>query len=117
MFSAVNAAVSLAAFGTLAIRRAPVTDVQHWMGHADVQTTMRCRAAARSARDVWRRSWNTMGVDIGRRDVLNRRRLTERGQQVRLDGAARVADRGPLALLVVLEVAQQLVARLPERDV
>jgi integrase len=28
-------------FGTLAIRRAPVTDVQYWMGHADVQTTMR----------------------------------------------------------------------------
>jgi integrase len=28
-------------FGTLAIRRAPVTDVQHWMGHADIQTTMR----------------------------------------------------------------------------
>jgi integrase len=28
-------------FGTLAVREAPVTDVQHWMGHADVQTTMR----------------------------------------------------------------------------
>jgi integrase len=28
-------------FGTLAIRRAPVTDVQHWMGHADLATTMR----------------------------------------------------------------------------
>jgi integrase len=28
-------------FGTLAIRVAPVTDVQHWMGHADIQTTMR----------------------------------------------------------------------------
>ena len=28
-------------FGTLAIRIAPVTDVQHWMGHADIQTTMR----------------------------------------------------------------------------
>ncbi len=28
-------------FGTLAVRRAPVTDVQHWMGHADIQTTMR----------------------------------------------------------------------------
>jgi integrase len=28
-------------FGTLAIRHAPVTDVQHWMSHADVQTTMR----------------------------------------------------------------------------
>jgi integrase len=28
-------------FGTLAIRKAPVTDVQHWMGHADIQTTMR----------------------------------------------------------------------------
>jgi hypothetical protein len=28
-------------FGTLAIRRAPVTDVQYWMGHADIQTTMR----------------------------------------------------------------------------
>jgi integrase len=28
-------------FGILAIRVAPVTDVQHWMGHADIQTTMR----------------------------------------------------------------------------
>jgi integrase len=28
-------------FGTLAIRVAPVTDVQYWMGHADIQTTMR----------------------------------------------------------------------------
>ena len=28
-------------FGTLAIRNAPVTDVQHWMGHADLATTMR----------------------------------------------------------------------------
>jgi integrase len=28
-------------FGTLAIRVTPVTDVQHWMGHADIQTTMR----------------------------------------------------------------------------
>jgi integrase len=28
-------------FGTLAVRIAPVTDVQHWMGHADIQTTMR----------------------------------------------------------------------------
>lgn len=28
-------------FGTLAIRSAPVTDVQHWMGHADLATTMR----------------------------------------------------------------------------
>jgi len=28
-------------FGTLAVRSAPVTDVQHWMGHADIQTTMR----------------------------------------------------------------------------
>jgi integrase len=28
-------------FGTLAIRNAPVTDVQHWMGHADIQTTTR----------------------------------------------------------------------------
>ena len=28
-------------FGTLAIRKAPVTDVQHWMGHADLDTTMR----------------------------------------------------------------------------
>ena len=28
-------------FGTLAIRKAPVTDVQYWMGHADIQTTMR----------------------------------------------------------------------------
>jgi integrase len=28
-------------FGTLAIRKAPVTDVQRWMGHADIQTTMR----------------------------------------------------------------------------
>jgi integrase len=28
-------------FGTLAVRSAPVTDVQHWMGHADLATTMR----------------------------------------------------------------------------
>ena len=28
-------------FGTLAIRSAPVTDVQYWMGHADLATTMR----------------------------------------------------------------------------
>jgi integrase len=28
-------------FGTLAVRIAPVTDVQHWMGHADIRTTMR----------------------------------------------------------------------------
>jgi integrase len=28
-------------FGTLAVRIAPVTDVQQWLGHADVQTTMR----------------------------------------------------------------------------
>jgi integrase len=28
-------------FGTLAIRKAPVTDVQRWMGHADLATTMR----------------------------------------------------------------------------
>lgn len=27
-------------FGTLAIRIAPVTDVQHWMGHARIETTM-----------------------------------------------------------------------------
>lgn len=28
-------------FGTLAVREAPVTDVQFWMGHKDIQTTMR----------------------------------------------------------------------------
>jgi integrase len=28
-------------FGTLAVRRLPVTDVQAYMGHADIQTTMR----------------------------------------------------------------------------
>jgi integrase len=28
-------------FGTLAVRIAPVTDVEHWMGHADLATTMR----------------------------------------------------------------------------
>jgi hypothetical protein len=28
-------------FGTLAVRSAPVTDVQHWMGHADLATMMR----------------------------------------------------------------------------
>jgi integrase len=28
-------------FGTLAVRSAPVTDVQHWMGHANIETTMR----------------------------------------------------------------------------
>jgi integrase len=28
-------------FGTLAVRIAPVTDVEQWLGHADVQTTMR----------------------------------------------------------------------------
>ena len=28
-------------FGTLAVRTAPLTDVQAWMGHQDIQTTMR----------------------------------------------------------------------------
>jgi integrase len=28
-------------FGTLAVRKLPVTDVQAYMGHADIQTTMR----------------------------------------------------------------------------
>ncbi len=28
------------AFGTLAVQAAPLTDVQAWMGHAQVQTTM-----------------------------------------------------------------------------
>jgi integrase len=28
-------------FGTLAVRTAPLTDVQSWMGHQDIQTTMR----------------------------------------------------------------------------
>ncbi len=28
-------------FGTLAVRRAELTAVQSWMGHADIQTTMR----------------------------------------------------------------------------
>ena len=28
-------------FGPLAVRSAPVTDVQHWMGHVDLATTMR----------------------------------------------------------------------------
>lgn len=28
-------------FGTLAIRIAPITDVQHWLGHADLATTQR----------------------------------------------------------------------------
>lgn len=28
-------------FGTLAVRRLPLTDVQAFMGHQDIQTTMR----------------------------------------------------------------------------
>lgn len=28
-------------FGTLAVRTAPLSDVQSWMGHQDIQTTMR----------------------------------------------------------------------------
>ena len=28
-------------FGTLAVRRLPVTDVQAYLGHADIATTMR----------------------------------------------------------------------------
>jgi integrase len=28
-------------FGSLAINRASIVQVQHWMGHADVETTMR----------------------------------------------------------------------------
>lgn len=56
-------------------------------------------------------------VDVGRGDVLDGCRLAERGQQVDLDRARRVADRRPLALPVVLEVAQVLIARGLERDV
>ena len=29
-------------FGTMAIERFPLPTVQAWMGHADIQTTMRC---------------------------------------------------------------------------
>jgi integrase len=33
--------ISRHSFGTLAVQAFPLSDVQAWMGHADIQTTMR----------------------------------------------------------------------------
>jgi integrase len=43
-------------FGSLAINRASIVQVQAWMGHADIQTTMRRRSTAAKKRGPRKRA-------------------------------------------------------------
>jgi integrase len=73
-------------FGTLAIRVAPVTDVQHWMGHADIQTNDALRAlraparqrsqADRRVHDPSRRACRRRAADRGRHGPRRSRHAT-----------------------------------------